>query len=382
MPRHSREGALNSFHFDGHLCANDLQKAKTHMSRLGFATLKNVFFLWAPFGAVMAETCQTPFDASHNDIVICDLGVLSGGKSSFAKAVSDDGSVIVGSSDSAEGERAFRWTASTGMVSLGTLLDGTRSRASDVSSDGRVIVGKSNSSDGWHSFIWTEETGMKRIETPEGSEAFTAMAVSGDGRMVVGYLGSPLSGQSPAYWSKETGVVQLDTGGSALDVNHDGSVIVGRAPFKAFRWSQTEGIRLLQSANDDAASMAQAVSGDGSVVAGFFNGNKNSRSAQWTWDGKAELVVTDFDLIKNRASGISRGGHVVVGQVDIDDHDGAYAQRRGEQVILLGGLKKAGNGFVATKAVAVDVGGTNVVGSSVGENGHRAVRWIISRPAS
>jgi probable HAF family extracellular repeat protein len=54
------------------------------------------------------------------------LGDLPGGSfGSGATAVSSDGSVVVGTSSSASGTEAFRWTASSGMVGLGDLPVGS-----------------------------------------------------------------------------------------------------------------------------------------------------------------------------------------------------------------------------------------------------------------
>ena len=65
------------------------------------------------------------------------LGDLDGGTFfSRAEDVSDDGSVIVGFSDSGAGNQAFRWT-SGGMVGLGG------SMARGVSGAGSVVVGSS-----------------------------------------------------------------------------------------------------------------------------------------------------------------------------------------------------------------------------------------------
>ena len=50
------------------------------------------------------------------------LGELAGGEfRSSANAVSADGSVVVGYSNSAAGPEAFRWTQSDGMQGLGDL---------------------------------------------------------------------------------------------------------------------------------------------------------------------------------------------------------------------------------------------------------------------
>ena len=71
------------------------------------------------------------------------LGDLPGGVfQSKARAISDDGSVVVGWSDSASGTEAFRWTAASGVQTLGWLEGYTdESWAFDASYGGSVIVG-------------------------------------------------------------------------------------------------------------------------------------------------------------------------------------------------------------------------------------------------
>ena len=81
------------------------------------------------------------------------LGVLTGGSSSTARGVNSDGSVIVGFSNSTDGERAFKYVNGT-MTSLGTLTGGSYSYAYGASSDGSVIVGNSGSTDGRRAFIY------------------------------------------------------------------------------------------------------------------------------------------------------------------------------------------------------------------------------------
>ncbi len=48
----------------------------------------------------MGETCSKPVGASSEGVIICDLGVLEGGSTSFANAVSEDGKTVVGVSSS------------------------------------------------------------------------------------------------------------------------------------------------------------------------------------------------------------------------------------------------------------------------------------------
>src|SRR5215813_9710210 len=70
------------------------------------------------------------------------LGTL-GGSYSDTYAANFDGTVLVGDSTYGSGNNAYRWTQAEGMVWLGTLPGGISSSAKAISNDGRVIVGGS-----------------------------------------------------------------------------------------------------------------------------------------------------------------------------------------------------------------------------------------------
>ncbi len=167
------------------------------------------------------------------------LGDLPGGPfSSGASAMSGDGTVIVGKSEiEGVGVEAFRWTAEKGMVGLGFLPGGADlSVARAISSDGAVIVGVSDSAAGEKAFRWTSDLGP----TPIGD--FTALALSGDGSVIVGEQFPWVGGPGGAIiWDEMNGarnlrdLLQADYGldltgwelESASDISADGTVIVG-----------------------------------------------------------------------------------------------------------------------------------------------------------
>ncbi|NEO96604.1 MAG: PEP-CTERM sorting domain-containing protein [Moorea sp. SIO3G5] len=98
------------------------------------------------------------------------LGDLPGGEIfSNATSISNDGLVIVGASSSANSldpgaREAYRWTAENGMVGLGDLPGGNFSSvALAVSGDGSIIVGQSESSLGQEPFIWDSLHGMRSL---------------------------------------------------------------------------------------------------------------------------------------------------------------------------------------------------------------------------
>jgi probable HAF family extracellular repeat protein len=127
------------------------------------------------------------------------LGGLPGGSfNSGAVGVSGDGSVVVGSGNSASGGEAFRWTSGGGMVGLGDLLGGDFwSDAYGVSGDGSVVVGSGTSGSGQEAFVWTASGGMQSLvslllaqSVDPAADGWTvlssATAVSANGRYVVG----------------------------------------------------------------------------------------------------------------------------------------------------------------------------------------------------
>jgi hypothetical protein len=112
------------------------------------------------------------------------LGSLPGGTTeSAAPAISDDGTIIVGSSSSDLGLELYRWTAAEGMVGLGIQPGMTSSSGLGISGDGTTIVGGSQSGGGGGAFYWTDAPGFVGIGTlvaPDPGSAFATDA-SADG---------------------------------------------------------------------------------------------------------------------------------------------------------------------------------------------------------
>jgi len=210
------------------------------------------------------------------------LGDLPGGSYfSAATDVSADGSVVVGFSTSdLPNSEAFRWTAQDGMVGLGA----ARSSARAVSTDGSVIVGDIGSL--VRPFRWTAQSGLVNLGLPSGGAIqATAQDVSSDGNMIVG-AGIKPSGDAYAYvWREGSGFQNLetlsgDTISVAREVSADGNRIVGysrRADFRAVLWDGAYGSRDLRQwlVNDFGLDLtgwlltdAYAISSDGNTIVG------------------------------------------------------------------------------------------------------------------
>jgi probable HAF family extracellular repeat protein len=131
-------------------------------------------------------TSGSPTITNIMDYDLFNEGIIPG--THAARAVSQDGSVVVGFLQGMDGARhAFRWTSATGMVVINPNGIGNFA-AVDTSADGTVIVGSST--------YWTEATGMLDIQSflesqglgtdMEGWTQLDVNAVSDDGRAFAG----------------------------------------------------------------------------------------------------------------------------------------------------------------------------------------------------
>ncbi|MDE9451032.1 autotransporter domain-containing protein [Aliiroseovarius sp. Z3] len=170
------------------------------------------------------------------------LPSLVAGGDTYGYDISDNGGVVVGRATTATAIHAFRAVVGGAITDLGTIGGATgSSRANGVSGDGLVVVGQSvaPSVTGQRAFRWSAGTGMVQLaSTDEANVVFSlANAASQDGSYVAGaarYSTTP--GYRALRWD-ENGVAQdlgdLTTGNTgtsfANGISADGSVVVGVA---------------------------------------------------------------------------------------------------------------------------------------------------------
>lgn len=244
-------------------------------------------------------------------------------------AISPDGSTVVGSRFLPQTglTEAFRWVPDEGLFEgLGDFPGGAfKSEANDVSADGSVIVGSGQDAEQQRAFRWTRESGM--VPIPEMREAH---GVTPDGAVVVGF-GSGLA----VRWTAETGPVTLGrlpgaASSGAFAVSADGAVVVGSNSFpagqgqqnpEASRWTEQEGIINLQSA-PWSLSGARDVSADGSAIVGGGLIGDTPGAFYWTaatgmvdlQEFLVSLGVTNLDGWElGGGRGISADGLTIVG---------------------------------------------------------------------
>jgi probable HAF family extracellular repeat protein len=162
------------------------------------------------------------------------VAIASGFSLSAANSVNADGSIIAGYVVESNGiYNAFRWTADTGIVGIGNLYGGNFHSAADgISDDGSVLVGYSQTAIDNEAFRWTQENGMVGLgHLPDGDPFSAANAVNADGSIIVGNGKSPPNTEA-FLWSEESGMVGLgfltdDFSSAAYGISADGTTVVG-----------------------------------------------------------------------------------------------------------------------------------------------------------
>ncbi|OHB72925.1 MAG: hypothetical protein A2V70_19990 [Planctomycetes bacterium RBG_13_63_9] len=246
--------------------------------------------------------------------------------STGARAVSSDGSVVVGYSDV---QKAFRWKDGV-MVELDI-----RSHVCDVSGDGSVAIGYRlitlqpwpNEVTEWSATRWERQGPVGLGRLADSTDTY-AMGISADGSVIVGYSYKAEGSVEAVRWKNNriVGLGTLGRGSGANAVSADGSVIVGWSTVEPggtshlVRW-QDGTIQDLGILPGVSHQKAQAVSGDGSVIVGTFYNATDFDC--FLWDAKEgirslEEVLTDrgidltgWDL--RSADDISDDGRVIVG---------------------------------------------------------------------
>jgi uncharacterized membrane protein len=299
------------------------------------------------------------------------LGDLSGGSiSSTAKALSADGSVVVGQSSSADGLAAFRWTAAGGMVGFGFSNPGS-SIANDISADGSIIVGSERSASWeYNGFQWTAGGGTETLTY--GTSIYEITHSTNDGATVVG------RGSGTWVWTPGNDPVNIppQAGGSYANVsaiNSDATAIVGSgnggpaggSSYGAFLWTTAGGTQSLGLFPGDIPTFASGVSNDGSIVVG-----SSVTGAGWQWTEAGGMIVME----NFTPSGISLDGSLIVGKGLLGDSStgaAVWSEELGTVSIydLLTGQGIDLTDWTLSSVSAISDDGTALIGSGI-HNGY------------
>jgi len=317
-------------------------------------------------------------------------------KGNSVRAVSADGSVLVGATDAASGTQAFRWTADRFQL-FGRLPNpdatemeklehgGTHATlAYSVSGDGRTVVGGGSSEDTSQAWTWRDNQ-LRMLATPPETTSSGAFSISQDGKTVVGYAITPAGRQGIRWYKGVVNPLEDLPGGLfrsfANGVSGSGATVVGGGYSgngdHAVIWSKDvpKGI---------APGYASAVTANGKTVVGGTR-TKQSRLEAFRWqDEQLEtlgLLPRETDP-RSRATGASNDGKRVVGWTN--SPEGAFIWEEGKGLrqlreVLVEDYGLDLEGWELRWATGITPDGQTIVGDGRNPDG-KPEGWIATIP--
>ncbi|QQE13891.1 PEP-CTERM sorting domain-containing protein [Planctomycetota bacterium] len=258
---------------------------------------------------------------------------------------SDQGpDIIVGRTQTPQGNLIYKWTPSTGAIVLPNQdapLYASSSPSVYTSDDGNTLASEAFDGGQSSTYRWSANNGFNYPTIPSsfmhngqwyGAQENGSSDISGDGSTIVGSIFTVNQFQDDylnrAYrWTAHNDKELLNGADSnyfcsfAFDTSHDGSVIVGRGfntnnnQNTAYRWtSQTGGVSLGDLDGGSIYSHASAVSSDGNIVTGSSKSELGLEAFIWTEnDGMIGLGDLDGGQYNSHAYDLSDDGNIVTG---------------------------------------------------------------------
>lgn len=214
----------------------------------------------------------------------------------------------------------FVGTFAQQVINLGANLE-----ANSISNDGSIIAGSIGDSN----FIWTPSEGMQIISTLTNGYPMAGRAtVSGDGTKISATVTNTNTGLNEMglydvaseTWTLLGGIAGSSDGSksSAWAISNNGDVVGGLGWVNAgtahgILWNETDGVIDLGSTVTERSTRVNALSADGSVVAGWQDGTTGFRQGAVWVDGVQTLIFDQDGIEVSEAGDISADGSWVVG---------------------------------------------------------------------
>ncbi|MCE7974077.1 MAG: PEP-CTERM sorting domain-containing protein [Leptolyngbya sp. PLA1] len=321
-----------------------------------------------------------------------------GGYSSSVTRLSGDGRFAVGRSTGTAGAEAVRWSLGGGLSGLGDIPGGAfSSQAYDSSFDGQVIVGTGQTAAGGdavsRAVLWDGAAAPQDLGTLRGTLGWSAArGVSANGQVVVGSAENPARFEEAFRWTRERGMEGLGilpgaSSSVAEGVSGDGSVVVGLSSNRGFRWTAETGMQLITpQANASFVRAARAVSPDGLSIVGYSD-------LSTIPGGREAFLSTPAGTIGlgwlpyggtapfSEALGVSGDGRFVVGYSSNIAFiwDASHGMRRLSDALLADhGLSTSG--WSLGRATSISADGMVISGNGLDPQG-RQTGWVVVLPA-
>ncbi|MGN7963135.1 autotransporter domain-containing protein [Brucella sp. 22210] len=273
-----------------------------------------------------------------------ELDMVPGDTTAAASAVSQDGSVIIGTSTGTPTNRGVQWVGgSTTPIELGAVSPNNATEAIAVSDDGKVIGGNEEifgiGPHPTHAVSWVNGSTTANDLQPLGGTSSYLKAVSANGSALVGWAEVSGNVKHAAAWfdgvtqAIDLGVLEAGQLSVANAVSANGNPIVGDASKSdgytyAVSWAdRAETPTALASVTGLNGSSAAAVSGDGAVIVGYAGQGADTHATAWVGGGATSIDLGVLGMVNSKATAVSRDGKVILGttysdtvQTDLQSH--------------------------------------------------------------
>lgn len=331
---------------------------------------------------------------------IHQAGTLALNRSSSANAldVSANGNVVAGQTFST-GTGPWTWTVTGGTTLLGEDANLFSLAAKAISGDGSTLIGTASGLEGATSFRWTEALGYQEI--PGGAEL---QDISADGSTAAGYKieFTPTFEiiVSAVRWSQNGGLTTLPTPAGfiearATDISADGSTITGFGvdasyAYHAIAWPVTGTPIVLPSFPGAGYAQAYDVSADGAVIVGYSEGGSThpglNLAVRWVRGTSGSYTLHSLSAISttesSNAYAISADGTTITGYSDSGPFlwTAADGMQNLQTLLLDAGLDISGQWDSLGEPAAISADGKVVVGTGYRVGSFGSTPWRIELP--
>lgn len=270
------------------------------------------------------------------------------------------------------------WASLLSAAGADSLFGLGQSGVNGISADGSTVVGRGNGPEGLQGYRWTSSTGTVFLPHLAGSEKLnaTATAVSANGGVVVGWDGFNPGGPQAYRWTSAGGTAPLPNAASqgpwqANAVSANGSVVAGSNGINSFRWTQATGTVVLNNSpgipHTFANTTVTGMSGNGNVIVGYGFASTFPEAFEW----RSGVGIFSLGIGQATSMAVSSSGDVVAGYTS-GPQDEAFVWTLSGGKVALGDLP---GGAFDSHANAVSSDGRVVVGHGTTAAGQRAMVW-------